>query len=199
MEFYEKHEEISVENVLPFPKELTEGIAEINVREGTKFKNVLGFAGRKFQDPNCRRIIFKGVGEATAKCISCVEVFKRNCEDELYQWNAINFSRRSDVWVPNAGKEELSKLLVHVDVPTMFVLISKDPFPPEYANDSCQSAFQELTGFHFCNPKGNANSKSNQKKPQFKRTTEANKWKRTVKKRTSNQTTHSASNEKPEQ
>lgn len=39
-------------------------------------------------------VIFKGVGEATAKCISCVEVFKRNYKvsSNLLSPNTFSFS-----------------------------------------------------------------------------------------------------------
>ncbi|KHN86136.1 Ribonuclease P protein subunit p25-like protein [Toxocara canis] len=134
MESYVKNEEVLIDCPPPFPSELIDGVNVMVVKEGTKFRNILGHVEKQFKDPNCRRVIFKGVGEATAKCISCVEVFKRSfTESVLYQWNEVIFSRKTDTWKPM--KEGLSDLLVHVDSPTIFILISRDPFPEQYVND----------------------------------------------------------------
>lgn len=199
MEHYTKGEEISVECILPFPKELIEGVTEMIVKEGSKFKNILGFVEKKFEDPKCRRIIFKGVGEATAKCISCVEVFKRSHKNEvLYQWNAVTFSRRSDVWLPDSSKEGLSKLLVHVDVPTMFILLSRDPFPSEYNNHSCQTSIEETTGFSTNERNfGETSSRSRSGKPQLKKPLELNKWRRPRRKSGANAESRFSTGTKP--
>ncbi|KAM3724839.1 Ribonuclease P protein subunit p25-like protein [Dirofilaria immitis] len=134
MDNYVKESEISIPCSPPFPTELTTDIKEMIVKENTKFKNILTFVDKLFEDANCRMVIFKGVGEATAKCISCVEVFKRNYKNgTLYQWNKIVFTRRTDSWSPTT--DNLNKLLVHVDVPTIYILISRDPFPENFIDE----------------------------------------------------------------
>ncbi|KAL4002075.1 Alba family protein [Acanthocheilonema viteae] len=181
MDNYIKGSEINVPCLPPFPTELTTGTKEMIVKENTKFKNILTFVDKLFEDANCRLVIFKGVGEATAKCISCVEVFKRNYKNGvLYQWNKIVFTRRTDSWLPMV--ESLSKILVHVDVPTIYILISKDPFPKEYINESFQNSSVEVTGFTFDNGTMPDGLGSRQEKPKLLRTSGPNKWNRPLKK-----------------
>uniref|UniRef100_A0A915BN77 DNA/RNA-binding protein Alba-like domain-containing protein n=2 Tax=Parascaris univalens TaxID=6257 RepID=A0A915BN77_PARUN len=182
MDDYVKDGELFVDCPPPFPAEMIDGVKVMHIKEGTKFKNILNNVEKQFQDPNCRRIIFKGVGEATAKCISCVEVFKRSfAESILYQWNEAIFSRRTDTWKPM--RENLSNILVHVDVPTLFILISRDPFPAKYINKSCQSSDIQVTGF-TSKSSSDSREKNAQRtqKPKINRPSEANKWKRPLKK-----------------
>lgn len=49
MEHYVKGEEISVECVLPYPKELTENVTQMVIKENSKFKNILGYVEKVFQ------------------------------------------------------------------------------------------------------------------------------------------------------
>ncbi|CAG9540718.1 unnamed protein product [Cercopithifilaria johnstoni] len=180
MEHYIKASEINVPCLPPFPAELTTGTKEMIVKENTKFKNILTFVDKLFEDTNCRLVIFKGVGEATAKCISCVEVFKRNYKGGvLYQWNKIVFTRRTDSWLPMV--ESLSKILVHVDVPTVYILISKDPFPDDCINESSQDSSSEAR-FTFDNEAMSNGLGSPQEKPKLLRTLGVNKWNRPLKK-----------------
>uniref|UniRef100_A0A2K6WK61 Alba domain-containing protein n=1 Tax=Onchocerca volvulus TaxID=6282 RepID=A0A2K6WK61_ONCVO len=181
MDNYIKESEINLPCLPPFPTELTTGTKEMIVKENTKFKNILTFVDKLFEDTNCRRVIFKGVGEATAKCISCVEVFKRNYKDGvLYQWNKIVFTRRTDSWLPTI--ENLSKILVHVDVPTIYILISKDPFAEDCIDESCQNSSAETTGF-TCNNGAMSNGlELRQEKPKLLRTSGPNRWNRPPKK-----------------
>ncbi|VDN92181.1 unnamed protein product [Brugia pahangi] len=181
MENYMKADEINVPCLPPFPTELTADTKEMIVKENTKFKNILSFVDKLFEDTNCRMVIFKGVGEATAKCISCVEVFKRNYKNGvLYQWNEIVFTRRTDSWLPTV--ENLSKILVHVDVPTIYILISKDPFPDNYINKSCQNSSVETTGFTSDNETIPNNLESRQEKPKLLLESGLNRWNRPPKK-----------------
>ncbi|VDK71148.1 unnamed protein product [Litomosoides sigmodontis] len=179
---YKKVSEINVPCAPPFPAEVVTGTKEMVVKENTKFKNILIFVDKLFQDANCRMVIFKGVGEATAKCISCVEVFKRNYKGGvLYQWNKIVFTRRTDSWVPVA--ESVNKILIHMDVPTIYILISRDPLPEGCINESCQDSSVETTGFVLDNGMLSSGLKSQREKPKLLRTLGPNKWNRPLKKK----------------
>ncbi|MCP9258902.1 hypothetical protein DINM_001376 [Dirofilaria immitis] len=181
MDNYVKESEISIPCSPPFPTELTTDIKEMIVKENTKFKNILTFVDKLFEDANCRMVIFKGVGEATAKCISCVEVFKRNYKNgTLYQWNKIVFTRRTDSWSPTT--DNLNKLLVHVDVPTIYILISRDPFPENFIDESFQDSSVEATGF-TCTARTMSNgSGSRPEKPKLWQRSGPNRWNRPPKK-----------------
>uniref|UniRef100_A0A915PTM9 DNA/RNA-binding protein Alba-like domain-containing protein n=1 Tax=Setaria digitata TaxID=48799 RepID=A0A915PTM9_9BILA len=181
MDNYIKDSEVDVPCLPPFPVELTNGAKEMAVKENTKFRNIFTFVNKLFEDPNCRKVIFKGIGEATGKCVSCVEVYKRNYKDGiLYQWNKIVFTRRTDFWTPTI--EGLSKILVHVDVPTIYILISRDPFPVDCIDGSCQISSVETAGFTLHNGSILKKSESFQEKPKLQRTMEPNKWNRLPKK-----------------
>ncbi|MFH4981539.1 hypothetical protein AB6A40_008248 [Gnathostoma spinigerum] len=193
MENYVKSGEKEVECRLPF--DVSEDVKIMNIKTGTKQRNILTYVEKEMQNPQVRQIVFRGFGEATAKCISCVEVFKRSYKDgTLYQKNDVAFSRRSDIWTPN--KAELSTLLVHVDTPSIFILLSKDPFPNDVLSESCQTSNDEVTGFM---PKDkirtrqsgrryqkNAPSGDSNDKPKLKRPSDPNKWKRPPKKQNGN-------------
>ena len=49
MENYTKGDEISVECVPPFPKELIDGVKVMTVKEGTKLRNILGYVDKEFE------------------------------------------------------------------------------------------------------------------------------------------------------
>nr|CDP95722.1 Bm9863 [Brugia malayi] len=149
-----KADEINVPCLPPFPTELTADTKEMIVKENTKFKNILSFVDKLFEDTNCRMVIFKGVGEATAKCISCVEVFKRNYKNGvLYQWNEIVFTRRTDSWLPTV--ENLS---------------------------NCQNSSVETTGFTSDNETIPNSLESRQEKPKLLLESGLNRWNRPPKK-----------------
>uniref|UniRef100_A0A0R3RYK9 Alba domain-containing protein n=1 Tax=Elaeophora elaphi TaxID=1147741 RepID=A0A0R3RYK9_9BILA len=196
MEHYVKTNEINVPCLPPFPNELTTGTKVMVVKENTKFKNIFTYVDKLFQDANCRSVIFKGVGEATAKCISCVEVFKRNYKDGvLHQWNEIMFTRQTNSWTGS-----LSKYAEYHYVSTIFILISKDPFPEDYINASCQSSSSEETGFSFDNgTMPNGNNKIRKEKARLLSTSGPNKWNRPAKKNSRAQKEQSLSKNKSQQ
>lgn len=153
MEHYSKFDEVEEPCEPPFAKELVEDAKVMDVHENTRVANINRYVSRLFQDPNCRRVVYKGVGEGMTRCISCVEVLKDSYEGTLYQWNVVKSARRTDIWKP-VEKASLHNILVHVEVPVIFILVSRDPFPE--CNESCQTSVDsELT---FKNSAGNKES-----------------------------------------
>ncbi|KIH52768.1 hypothetical protein ANCDUO_17123 [Ancylostoma duodenale] len=84
----------------PFDDSLKTGVKVMELRKNTKFGNIIDFVNKMFEDETVRRVIFRGVGDAAEKCVSCVEVFKRKRQEELYQWNALSTAKRVTYWDP---------------------------------------------------------------------------------------------------
>uniref|UniRef100_A0A1I8A4R7 Alba domain-containing protein n=1 Tax=Steinernema glaseri TaxID=37863 RepID=A0A1I8A4R7_9BILA len=123
----------------PFPEDFTKGTKTVFVKKHSKFEKLHGFAIAELENKETRRIIFRGYGEACEKCVSCVEVFKRKyLLGKLHQWTEIAFSKSSVVHPPEVDGAE-SKT-IEKKVPTMFVLLSKDPFPEALRSDSMQTS-----------------------------------------------------------
>uniref|UniRef100_A0A183GTW7 Alba domain-containing protein n=1 Tax=Heligmosomoides polygyrus TaxID=6339 RepID=A0A183GTW7_HELPZ len=141
-------------------------------------------------DETTRRIIFRGVGEAVEKCVSCAEVFKRkhqqleptylfhfHLQEELYQWNALSTAKRVTYWDPIV--EGMNRLKVTIDTPAIFIMLSRDPYPVELQCMSMQqSSSRTSTGgksapSSFAKRGGNRRPQQQQRRP--------NKWARPAK------------------
>uniref|UniRef100_A0A0K0D5V6 Alba domain-containing protein n=1 Tax=Angiostrongylus cantonensis TaxID=6313 RepID=A0A0K0D5V6_ANGCA len=60
----------------PFDDFMKSGITIMELRKNTRFGNIINYVDNLFRN-EVRRVIFRGVGDAAEKCVSCVEVFKR--------------------------------------------------------------------------------------------------------------------------
>ncbi|EYC14251.1 hypothetical protein Y032_0041g431 [Ancylostoma ceylanicum] len=113
----------------PFDDSLKAGVKIMELRKNTKFGNIIDFVNKMFEDETVRRVIFRGVGDAAEKCVSCVEVFKRKRQEELYQWNALSTAKRVTYWDPVVPA--MNRLKVTIDTPVIFIMLSRDPYPVE--------------------------------------------------------------------
>ncbi|RCN44436.1 hypothetical protein ANCCAN_09573 [Ancylostoma caninum] len=111
----------------PFDDSLKAGVRIMELRKNTKFGNIIDFVNKMFEDETVRRVIFRGVGDAAEKCVSCVEVFKRKRQEELYQWNALSTAKRVTYWDPVVAA--MNRLKVTIDTPVIFIMLSRDPYP----------------------------------------------------------------------
>uniref|UniRef100_A0A1I7XSC1 Alba domain-containing protein n=1 Tax=Heterorhabditis bacteriophora TaxID=37862 RepID=A0A1I7XSC1_HETBA len=68
----------------PFPIEYTNGIRIMQINKNTKFANIVTLANRMFQDQSVHHLIFRGIGDAADKCISCVEVHYNEGVSQAY-------------------------------------------------------------------------------------------------------------------
>ncbi|KAJ1358647.1 hypothetical protein KIN20_017126 [Parelaphostrongylus tenuis] len=89
-------------------------------------------------DNEVRRVVFRGIGDAAEKCVSCVEVFKRKRQEELYQWNALSTAKRVTYWDPLV--EGMNRLKVIIDTPVVFIMLSRDPYPAQFQCMSMQTS-----------------------------------------------------------
>ncbi|KAF7663464.1 hypothetical protein LDENG_00211070 [Lucifuga dentata] len=122
----------------PFPG-LASGVLEMRVKEGSKIRNLMGFAMARMQGEKggsrggvsgegLRQVIFTGSGRAVTKTITCAEIMKRKV-GSLHQLTKLRYKVVKEVWESNEGGT--SEMTVHRTVPSISILLSKDPLDPQ--------------------------------------------------------------------
>ncbi|XP_053479853.1 ribonuclease P protein subunit p25b [Ictalurus furcatus] len=117
----------------PFPG-LLPGVLEMRVKEGSKIRNLMGFAMARMQceegnskQVGLRQVVFTGSGRAVTKTITCVEIMKRKVGG-LHQLTKLCYKGVREVWESQEGGG--AKMTVHRTVPSISILLSKDPLNP---------------------------------------------------------------------
>lgn len=139
------------ESPCPFPG-LLPGVLEMRVKEGSKIRNLMGFAMARMQckegnkdQVGLRQVVFTGSGRAVTKTITCVEIMKRKVGG-LHQLTKLRYKGIREVWESQEGGG--AKMTVHRTVPSISILLSKDPLnplEPGYQPPETQSALWEET------------------------------------------------------
>ncbi|KDR12159.1 Alba-like protein C9orf23-like protein [Zootermopsis nevadensis] len=106
---------------IPIP-DLPTDFIWMQVSGGSKMRNLLGYAMKAFKED--RAIVWSGSGAAMGKAISCVEIMKRRYK-QTHQLTKICYRKVEEFWEPQL--EELDPLVVVREVPTIHILLSKDP------------------------------------------------------------------------
>ncbi|XP_075049857.1 ribonuclease P protein subunit p25-like protein [Mixophyes fleayi] len=101
-------------------------IIEMKVKDGSKIRNLMGFAIGKMESESVRQITFSGAGKALSKTITCVEIMKRSVKD-LHQITKIFYRQTEEIWEPIVPDVGLDPLTVKRNCPSICVLLSKDP------------------------------------------------------------------------
>ncbi|KAM9331072.1 ribonuclease P protein subunit p25-like protein [Gastrophryne carolinensis] len=125
---------------------------EMKVKDGSKIRNLMGFAiGKMEGEGGARRILFSGSGRALGKTITCVEIMKRRVR-ELHQVTRVFYRHSEEIWEPIVPEVGLDPLTVKRSSPAICVLLSKDP-PPDTSQPGYQAPgnyqslwLQELKG-----------------------------------------------------
>ncbi|XP_077420124.1 ribonuclease P protein subunit p25-like [Vanacampus margaritifer] len=116
----------------PFPG-LASGVLEMRVKEGSKIRNLMGFAMARMQgekglgEGGLRQVVFTGSGRAVTKTITCAEIMKRKV-GSLHQMTKLQYKVVKEVWENTEGGT--SEMTVHRTVPSISILLSKDPLDP---------------------------------------------------------------------
>ncbi|XP_023713320.1 ribonuclease P protein subunit p25-like protein [Cryptotermes secundus] len=124
MENYSKGknvEEPLTRDNIPIPA-LPANFTWMQVSGGSKMRNLLGYAMKAFKEE--KAIVWSGSGAAIGKAISCVEIMKRRYKP-THQLTKICYRKVEEFWEPLL--EELDPLVVVREVPTIHILLSKDP------------------------------------------------------------------------
>ncbi|XP_061671331.1 uncharacterized protein LOC133498476 [Syngnathoides biaculeatus] len=120
----------------PFPG-LTPGTLEMRVKEGSKIRNLMGFAMARMQgekglcgggESGLRQVVFTGSGRAVTKTITCAEIMKRKV-GSLHQLTKLQNKVVKEVW--ENTEQGTSEMTVHRTVPSISILLSKDPLDPQ--------------------------------------------------------------------
>lgn len=124
----------------PFPG-LTSGVLEMRVKEGSKIRNLMGFSMARMQGEKCvsgegvssgggglRQVVFSGSGRAVTKTITCAEIMKRKV-GSLHQITKLRYKVVTEVWESTEGGQP--DMTVHRTVPSISILLSKDPLDPQ--------------------------------------------------------------------
>uniref|UniRef100_A0A8C6LLW4 Ribonuclease P and MRP subunit p25 n=1 Tax=Nothobranchius furzeri TaxID=105023 RepID=A0A8C6LLW4_NOTFU len=125
------------ESPCPFPG-LPSGVLEMRVKEGSKIRNLMGFAMARMQGEKAgsgegassaglRQVVFTGSGRAVTKTITCAEIMKRKVGC-LHQLTKLQYKVVKEVWESDQGGA--SEMTVHRTVPSISILLSKDPLDP---------------------------------------------------------------------
>ncbi|KAG9341921.1 hypothetical protein JZ751_018238, partial [Albula glossodonta] len=124
----------------PFPG-LATGVLEMRVKEGSKIRNLMGFAMARMQEEGtvgggrgdggtARQIVFTGSGRAVTKTITCAEIMKRKVQG-LHQVTKLHYKGVQEVWESQESGGGASEMTVHRTVPSISILLSKDPLDPQ--------------------------------------------------------------------
>nr|XP_009939515.1 PREDICTED: ribonuclease P protein subunit p25 [Opisthocomus hoazin] len=130
MENFRKVRTSEEESPLPFP-DLPPDVVEMKVKEGSKIRNLMNFAMAQMELKGSRQIVFSGCGRAVTKTITCVEIMKRKLGG-LHQVTKVRYKTLLEVWenqdpLPGSPAQNLT---VHKNVPSICILLSRDPLDP---------------------------------------------------------------------
>ncbi|XP_060813047.1 ribonuclease P protein subunit p25-like protein [Bombus pascuorum] len=105
---------------IPIP-DLPEKFLLMQVRSGSKIRNVLDYALKEFSNYN--NVIWNAAGKAVGKAISCAEIFKTK-EKNLHQITKIRFieSEKSE----KRKKDETTENVEIYHVPEIFIFLAKE-------------------------------------------------------------------------
>ncbi|XP_069814192.1 ribonuclease P protein subunit p25 [Dendropsophus ebraccatus] len=116
---------------LPF-KNLHPQVAEMRVKEGSKIRNLVGYALSYMESEGTVQIIFGAYGQAVTKAITCAEILKRKVSG-LHQITKIQYKTLQEVWEQKGPviKYPGPCLTVYKNCPSIYILLSKYPLDPQ--------------------------------------------------------------------
>ncbi|XP_029437270.1 ribonuclease P protein subunit p25-like protein isoform X2 [Rhinatrema bivittatum] len=141
MENYRKTKVVEKPFLSPFT-DLPQDTTDMKVRDGSKIRNLMGYAISKMESDPVRQILFSGFGKAVSKTITCVEIMKRKVKG-LHQITKVVFRQIEEMWEPIVPEAGLDSLTVKRNIPAIYVLLSKDPLntqEPGYQAPGCFDA-----------------------------------------------------------
>ncbi|KAB0795494.1 hypothetical protein PPYR_12333 [Photinus pyralis] len=115
-------EEPLEKNRLPIPN-LTSEFVWMQVRGGSKMRDLLSYAFKEFETANS--IVWTGFGPSVGKAVSCAEIMKREYSSELHQITKICYRMVQEYWDPKIP--ELEQIVVERKLPMIHILLSKEP------------------------------------------------------------------------
>lgn len=123
------------EDTSPYPiPGLAADVLHMQVKEGSKIRNLLQFATARMQGEGTgrhrvaqRQVVFTGSGRGVTKTITCVEILKRKVGG-LHQVSKLYYKTVNEVW--ESLQHGVPNVTMHRTVPAISILLSKDPLDP---------------------------------------------------------------------
>lgn len=106
---------------------------DIQVKSGSKIRNIISQAMRILQSKKGDKIVITGSGPTVTKTITCAEIIKRKFKG-LHQLNKLFYIKIEDTWEPK--EESLDTLQVTKRIPSISITLSKVPL------DATQPGYQ---------------------------------------------------------
>ncbi|XP_078055999.1 ribonuclease P protein subunit p25-like protein [Mustelus asterias] len=131
MDNYRKIRRTEEDSPPPFA-DLPPDTVEMRVKEGSKIRNLMGFAMGRMELQGTRQIVFSGSGRAVTKTITCVEIMKRRIRG-LHQITKLRYKALQETWEPREPGEGTPNLTLLKNVPSICILLSKEPLDPNEA------------------------------------------------------------------
>ncbi|XP_075064352.1 ribonuclease P protein subunit p25 [Mixophyes fleayi] len=127
---------------LPF-NDLHPHVAQMRVKEGSKIRNLVGYALTYMGSEGTRQIVFSAYGRAVTKAITCVEILKRQVGG-LHQITKVQYKALQEKWEQKGPeiKNPAPCLTVHKKIPSICILLSKYPLDPQ------EDGYQAPQSFH---------------------------------------------------
>ncbi|KAL7980405.1 hypothetical protein Chor_014734 [Crotalus horridus] len=153
MENFRKVKSSEQGSPLPF-SDLQPHVVEMKVKEGSKIRNLMGFAMAQMEKEEIRQIVFSGCGRAVTKTITCVEIMKRKLGG-LHQVTRLQYRTLVEVWENQGPRAEgpPEHLTVHKNVPSIYILLSKDLVDPNQMGYQAPSHSSSLWAESMISPK----------------------------------------------
>ncbi|XP_052000570.1 ribonuclease P protein subunit p25-like protein [Xyrauchen texanus] len=164
MENYRKARTVEQPCLSPF-QDLPSDTPEVWVKDGSKIRNLMRFALSRMEEKGAsaehtatqedsetttgsgeklsRQIVFTGVGQSVAKAITCVEIMKRRVHG-LHQHTKLAYRTVQEVWEPLEPEAGLESLTVSRNVPSVWVLLSKDSLDRNQPGYQAPGSFDAL-------------------------------------------------------
>ncbi|XP_026083911.1 ribonuclease P protein subunit p25-like protein [Carassius auratus] len=164
MENYRKARTVEQPSLCPFP-DLPSSTPEVRVKDGSKIQNLLRFALSRMEEKTastdhpgphegsevsagpgenlCHQIMFTGVGHSVVKAITCVEIMKRRVHG-LHQLTKLVYRTVQEVWEPLEPEAGLESLTVSRNVPSVWVLLSRDSLDKDQPGYQAPGSFDAL-------------------------------------------------------
>ncbi|KAM8972215.1 ribonuclease P protein subunit p25 [Pelodytes ibericus] len=112
---------------LPF-KDLSPDVVQMKVKEGSKIRNLIGYAVAHLGHKGAVQIIFSAHGRAVTKAVTCVEILKRQVGG-LHQITKLQYKPLQEIWEQKGpGTQSPAPCLtVQKNHPSICILLSKIP------------------------------------------------------------------------
>ncbi|KAM9783070.1 ribonuclease P protein subunit p25-like protein [Neosynchiropus ocellatus] len=158
---------------------------EVRVKDGSKIRNLMRFALSRMESkpnaasepappeeggvvkegspecPLCRQVVFRAVGKGVSKAITCAEIMKRRIKG-LHQLTRLEFSTVKEVWEPLEPGAGLDSLTVSRNLPTIWILLSRDPLDRSQPGYQAPGHYDALWAQSAC--EGSAGSRQGQRR-----------------------------------